>query len=469
MIEIFKSGKWALNEAYFNSMFPLVMNAIRLGHDLVKKKTQLDYLQTIHALLLSEDSLPHPNIHADEVQVKISTDGDTGLPVVKSNGYNIALISVIGPLTKYGELCSMGMQDYQSLLNRANASPNIDGIVLIMDTPGGTVDGTPEFGLAIKSSTKPVGIFGDHMVASAGMWLASQASVIVGNKNNPTEFGSIGVLMALPNYQNVMDAGNFPKVEIFRASQSTDKALVNTIEPITDAARQDLQQQLNDTAANFISTVKAGRGDVLDTKTEGLFSGKMFDVYQAKKAGLIDTVGTLQTAINKVADLARQKKYQTGNTAQKVNANTPMFKSKTLSNIFGKSEKAEEKKPTAEAENNPMEVADQKVSEMEAENASLKAQKEAAEQKAMQLEAKVAELNAQITTLTAKAAEEKAEMQQKIDAKPTGQATTVIVNPEKESNQSTDPEAVKVNSYATSVDAEAKTLRDQQESLKTFK
>jgi hypothetical protein len=187
---------------------------------------------------------------------------------------------------------------------------------------------------------------------------------------------------------------------------------------------------------------------------------------------LIDTVGSLQTAINKVADLAKQKKYQTGNTASTANANTQMFKSKLLSNIFGKSEKAEEKKPTAEAENNSMEVADQKVAEMEAENATLKAQKEAAEQKAVQLEATVTELKTQVTTLTADkttAAAEKAEMQAKIDAKPTGQATTVIGDPKKESTQPTDPEVVKVNSYATSVDAEAKAIREQNEQSKIFK
>jgi protease-4 len=298
MLELLQYRAWLLNEAYFNEMFPVVSEAIRLNHNLVKKKSMEDFLPGIEAMLSVVDDINPPQAGAD-VSFAISTDAASGMPVVKVNGKNIALMSVIGPVSKYGDLCTPGMQAYQSRLNRANNSPTIDGIVIIMDTPGGTVDGTPEFGLAIKNSMKPVGIFGDGMVASAGLWLASQAAVIVGNKNNPTEFGSIGVLMGLPNYQNQVDAGYKPKVTIYRAAQSTEKALINPYEAVTADQEKALIADLSAVAADFISIVKAGRGDKLDTKAEGIFSGRMFDVNAAKKNGLIDAVGTLQTAVRK--------------------------------------------------------------------------------------------------------------------------------------------------------------------------
>lgn len=308
MLELLQYRTWLLSEAYYDNAYRVLSERLRLGHDLdglVKKQDSERIDSMISAYLSVEEG--HPQVSAG-VEMTFSYDEPTGLRLAKANGKTIALISIVGPLTKRGELCSYGMMHYQQMLNKANAAAHIDGSVLIMDTPGGTVDGTPELGLAVRSSAKPVGVFGDGMVASAGMWIASQAQVIVGNKNNPTEFGSIGVLMMLPNYQNVIEAGLLPQMKIYRAAQSSEKALVNSIEPITTEAEKDLQAALNDIASFFISTVKSGRGAKLDSKAAGLFTGRMFDVYEAKKIGLIDTVGTLQTAIMKVAELSKQQR-----------------------------------------------------------------------------------------------------------------------------------------------------------------
>lgn len=310
MLELLQYRAWLLSEVYYDNAYRLLNSRLQLGHDLnglIKKQTDESIDAMIGAYLSVDEG--HPPVSAS-TEFTVEFDKPTGLSTVRVNGKSIALITMVGPLTKRGDLCSLGMMHYQQMLNRVNASAHIDGTVLIMDTPGGTVDGTPELGLAIRTSAKPVGVFGDGMVASAGMWLASQAQVIVGNRNNPTEFGSIGVLMMLPNYQNVMDAGMLPRMKIYRAAQSYEKALVNAIEPISEEAEKQLQADLNGIASMFINTVKSGRGAKLNTKAPGLFTGRMFDVYESKSMGLIDAVGTLQTAITKVAELAKQQKAQ---------------------------------------------------------------------------------------------------------------------------------------------------------------
>lgn len=310
MFELLQYRHWILSESYYDRAYNLLNKRLEHGHNLdglIRKQSAEDIDAMVSAYLAAD--LNTLGFGAN-IEMTFSYDEPTGLRVVKTNGKTIALITIVGPLTKRGELCSYGMMHYQQMLNRANAASNIDGTVLIMDTPGGTVDGTPEFGLTIRTSMKPVGVFGDGIVASGGMWLASQAQVIVGNKNNPTEFGSIGVLFLLQNYQNVIDAGFLPTMKIYRASQSFEKALVNSIEPISADAEKDLQADLNAIASLFISTVKSGRGAKLNTKAEGLFNGRMFDVSESKAIGLIDAVGTLQTAINKVAELAKQQKRE---------------------------------------------------------------------------------------------------------------------------------------------------------------
>lgn len=478
MLELLQYRAWALAESYFNRMYPVVQDAIRSGHNLVVKKTIEDYVNTIQSHLFAEDN-------PGDVQITFSRDSATNLPIARTNGKNIALIPVIGPLSKYGDLCSMGMQDYARLINTINTTASIDGGVLIMDTPGGTVDGTPELGLAIKNSKKPMGVFGDHQVASAGLWLASQAAVIVGNKNNPTEFGSIGVLMGLPNYDNMQKAGNYPNVEIFRASQSTEKALVNPYEAISDSSREKLQASLNAIASDFINTVKAGRGDKLDTKADGLFAGRMFSANDAKKIGLIDSVGTLQTAVNKVAELVKQQQKLQGTTAAPTaNANTQM-KFPKFSALLGQSGKeATAEKSTEQesltADQASMEAAEKKLADMEASIANLTAKFDAATAEAATLQASVTELTTQVSTLTGEKAAltetntklvaENAEQKALLEKKPTGQATTVVANPGKESNQAADSDTVKASEkYSTSVDAQAQEIRKQNENNKTFK
>jgi protease-4 len=437
--------------------FDVYYHALRNGHDLGKKKNFEDFLPSIQSLLSVADDL-RPG--ADTIQ--ISFDDQSKLPIAKANGKNIALIPVIGPLTKYGDLCTMGMQDYQSLLSRANASSSIDGIVLIMDTPGGTVDGTPEFGLAIKNSAKPVGIFGDGMVASAGIWLASQAGVIVGNKNNPTEFGSIGVLMALPNYQNMMDAGEVPKVEIFRASQSTEKAQINSIEPITDAGRAQLQAELDDLASQFIATVKAGRGDALKADTEGIFAGRMYDVYKSKSAGLIDSVGTLQTAVNKVAEMAKQKYsgLSSGTGQGTNNANQNNMWKQFLSFLGWSDDKTAGLTEEQAKEASEKEVAALRASLKAAEDskAALDARILTLEGEKQSLATAKAEADKQIATLTESETKLKAELAKK----PTGTLITLIPDASKEAEVNADGKEKTeegAKKYRTSADDEADKIR----------
>jgi protease-4 len=457
MLQLLQYRAWALAEAYYSRVYPVLAERLHLGHSLeglVKKQTEADLLSRIDALIYRRAA-------QSDVEIKIGRDEQSDLRIAKIGDKNIALIPVIGPLTKYGGLCSYGMQHYQGMINRANASANIAGIVLIMDTPGGTVDGTPEFGLTVRHSQKPVGVFGDSMVASAGLWIASQAVTIVGNKNNPTEFGSIGVLMVLPNHQNEIAAGRLPQMEIFRAKQSTEKALVNSIEPITDEGRKEIIAELTELADTFIATVKDGRGEKLNTETEGLFAGRMFDSKTSKKIGLIDEVGTLHTAVKRVADVAREREKINVSTQSK--ADTMKFpKISALlgaawAKVFGKETEAANLTTEEQAS---LEAAEQKVAKMEEENARLQATIEENNKKIASLNAQVAELNTQISTLNS----EKQSLQEQLDKKPTGYATTIIPGEKTETQQATDPkEAAK--SYQTSVDEEVARIKTRNSQL----
>ena len=450
MINLFQYRSWALAEGYFAKAFPVISNMLISGRSLdilVKKFTPEQTDARVDALV----ALGEPGA---DVEIKFDKDPQTNLRRSRVNNKNIAVISIIGPLTKYGDLCSLGMQDYQGMINKANTSDGIDGILLLMDTPGGTVDGTNELALAIKNSKKPVGVFGDNMVASAGMWIASQAKVIVGNKNNPTEFGSIGVLMVDEDWTNVMEAGHIPKMKIIRAPQSTQKALMNALEPTPENVEKEAVNDLKGIADDFIGVVKSGRGEKLNTKLDGLFTGKMFDANTSKQNGLIDSTGTIQTALVKVAELAKeQARSQANSQAQQEgitkNANMKFPKLSALfsGEAWGKALGA------FTDDEKPLEAAEQKVATMEADLAKATTEKTAAETRASASEAKVTELNAQVTSLTSEKAAlegEKKTLEEKLAATPTSSSTTVISGnqEEKEANDGADKKESKFRSKA---------------------
>jgi ClpP class serine protease len=452
LLELLQYRAWALAESYFTRIYPVVMDRLQKGSldGLIKKQSIADYLPRIHALLNVEEGHPPVEGWNDELitsfyevdpttqKVRLASDrnGETLIPVVKSNGKTIAILPIIGPVSKYQQMCGpMGMQDVGNLIAVIEKSPEIHGLVLLMDTPGGTVDGTPELGLSIGQMKKPVGVFGDSMVASAGMWLASQADVIVGNRNNPTAFGSIGTFMVKREVTNQIEAGLIPKMEIVRAPQSTDKALINDLEPLTDELRAELKSELREITNHFISVVKAGRGDKLDSTAEGLFTGQMFDVYKAKQIGLIDAVGTLTTALNKVVELAKaQTKSQGTPDASASTANTQM-KFPLLSKLF--SGEAWNKALSAFGEDQaPLEAAEKAVADQEAALNTLKAELTEKDQTIVSLNASVAEKNSQIKKL-----------EDEIASAPTGSLTTVISDDDKPSTK-----------YFTSIDEEKKRL-----------
>jgi protease-4 len=439
MIELLSHKHWAVQESYLRLMAPRVLDAIKNNASIIEKHNE-DFYESRIASLLSASS-------DEEVQVTYTREG--GFSIAKVGSKNIALLPIIGPLSKYGGTCSYGMQDYGKMISAINNNTNIHGVVLIVDSPGGTVDGTPELALQIAQSEKPIGIFGDGTVASAALWLSSQASVIVGNKNNPTSFGSIGTLAFTENWTNVMDAGNHPRVTIHRAPQSKEKARINSVEEITPELQAEIDADLKSITEDFISIVKKGRGEVLDTKAEGLFAGRMFDANDAKKIGLIDAVGTLQTAINKVAALAREKdKKKTYRNTEANQANNTMSKKKGFLQRIGLASD----KPEA-TEEEVIQASENKITELETQLSAVTQEKAA-------LEARISALEAEATTQAAAVASKDAEitnLKEQLAKAPTTSVTTVVADKNKEGQQAAEETGgqPKKGKYRTEADDEA--------------
>jgi len=179
----------------------------------------------------------------------------------------------------------------------AKVNPAVSALVLDVDSPGGTVTGTPEAANVIAdfSRDKPVVAYASGLMASAAYWLSAPADAIFAAES--ADVGCIGVYTAMLDVTRAYENAGV-KVELFK--QGKYKAMGMPGVPLTDDQREYIQQEVDQINDWFRSTITGNR-DVPDTAMEGqTFLGR-----RAVEVGLVDRIGTLGDAIDYAAEQAR--------------------------------------------------------------------------------------------------------------------------------------------------------------------
>lgn len=212
------------------------------------------------------------------------------------NSKNIAVIPINGSLMKYDYCGAPGMQSIANRIKQAEQTDNIAGILLHIDSPGGTVDGTQELGSVVKNCSKPILSFADGLAASAAYWVGSSANKFIA-KDTTTEVGSIGVVLSFMDNQKALEEKGYVFHDVF-ADQSDEKW-----KEMLDAQKGDYstlkEWTLNPIADEFQNTVKENRANVKDKALRG----RVFLAKQAKKLGLIDGIGDFNFALKELNKL----------------------------------------------------------------------------------------------------------------------------------------------------------------------
>jgi signal peptide peptidase SppA len=204
----------------------------------------------------------------------------------------VAIIDIVGPLsnaawswrgTTYGEI--------QDQLKIASADPNVRGILLNINSPGGETDNAFETADMIAALEKPCYAVAATSAYSAAYLLASQADRIYCSPKSGG-VGSIGVYWIHMDLSEAMkQAGIKPTI----ISAGEGKADANPYEPLSDSARADLKAWIDYLYGHFVASVSEGR-DMSAAEVVKL-GAKCFDGADASiAAGLADAPGDLSTA-----------------------------------------------------------------------------------------------------------------------------------------------------------------------------
>lgn len=230
----------------------------------------------------------------------------TALTYTVENG--VAVLPIQGAMAKGlddFEKAYLGMTDMNEVvdaIDAALADGSVRSIMLDINSPGGTVNGTPELAEAVASADakKPVVAFTDGMMASAAYFVGSQASVVLGTKSS--NVGSIGTVLGFYDVTKMLEQWGV-KAEVFTNADSPLKATGWPGKELTDEQRAYLQQRVDVSGMDFKATVLAKRS--VDPKA---MQGQVVWGNEAVRCGFLDQNCDRKTAKKTAAQLAQMRR-----------------------------------------------------------------------------------------------------------------------------------------------------------------
>ena len=208
--------------------------------------------------------------------------------------HGIARIYMVGGMmkarSKYGGCCTL---DVRQALRNAVAFEQVKGILLHIESPGGTVAGTEELANAIREAdtAKPVFAHIDDLCASAGIWAASQARYV--SANYTALAGGIGTLTVVEDSSGEAAASGI-KVHVISTGEYKGSFTPGTEVKSNELAY--LQNIIDGINKHFVAAVASGRAVDIET-VESWADGRLFHAEDAHRMGMIDYVRPLQRTI----------------------------------------------------------------------------------------------------------------------------------------------------------------------------
>ncbi|MEO9656324.1 signal peptide peptidase SppA [Marinomonas sp.] len=216
------------------------------------------------------------------------------LDVMSVDQNEVALMPMRGTIGANAEIDST---EYVSLIDEAYRNPNLEALVIQLNSPGGSPVHSGLIYDAIKDKqvlypSIPVIVVVEDMAASGGYYIAAAADEIYANKASLV--GSIGVISSGFDATGLMD-----KIGVERRTFTAgrNKAFLDPFSPMTEEARGKWQAVLNETHQQFIDAVMEGRGNRLKINDD-VFSGLVFTGAKAEKIGLIDGLSSINDILN---------------------------------------------------------------------------------------------------------------------------------------------------------------------------
>lgn len=200
-------------------------------------------------------------------------------------------------------------QEFAAAFRSALSDDAVAGVLIDIDSPGGSVYGTGELAEEIYQARgmKPVFAIANSLSASAAYWIGTAADQLYVTPGG--EVGSIGVWSAHEDWSKAMsDAG----VKTTLISAGKFKIEGNPYEPLADDARAFMQTRINDYYVAFTKGVARARDVPVGQVREGMGQGRVLGAEQALAEKMVDGVATFDDVVRKLSKAIKQPPVSRG-------------------------------------------------------------------------------------------------------------------------------------------------------------
>lgn len=221
--------------------------------------------------------------------------------------FKIALIEISGFISEQKDSGFFEKPDMVSRvkeeLKRAAQDPAVKGIVLRVNSPGGTITASDliyhEVRQFKKQSGKPVVVSILDVGASGAYYIAMAADRVLAHPTSVV--GSIGVIMTHVNLEGLMDKVGV-KAESIKSGENKD--LGSPTKALSPEGREIMQGIIDDMYGRFLKVIETGRPELTPARIKALADGRVYTASDAKARGLIDEIAYLDQAIDRVKIMA---------------------------------------------------------------------------------------------------------------------------------------------------------------------
>lgn len=208
----------------------------------------------------------------------------------------IGIINVVGEIgPTSGSIVSSDAYNhdmYMEYIEEMEKSKENKGILLYIDSPGGTVYESDEMYLRLmeykKKTGRPIWAYFASQACSGGYYIGMAADKIYANRNCWT--GSIGVIVSLLNCKGLYDKLGIKEIDI---TSGKNKAMGSSGLDLTEEQYDILQSLVDEAYDQFVGIVANGR-QMDEATVRKLADGRIYTAKQALDEDLIDNIGSLE-------------------------------------------------------------------------------------------------------------------------------------------------------------------------------
>ncbi|MGH9341855.1 MAG: signal peptide peptidase SppA [Acidobacteriota bacterium] len=221
------------------------------------------------------------------VTSKFETDSEHKIALVGASGVIIA-----GKSSSFDKM--VGGTTVGSMLSELRKNEDIKGVILRVDSPGGSAVGSDMIWHEVElmeKANKPVIVSMSGVAASGGYYISMGARKIISQPSTIT--GSIGVIFGKFDLSGLFD---WLGMDIDQVKLSPNADLFSSFSSLSDEQRSQLADWMEVIYQNFVQKAADGRG-VDFALLEAKARGRVYTGAQAMEAGLIDELGGLRAAV----------------------------------------------------------------------------------------------------------------------------------------------------------------------------